>query len=116
MFCVFFSYNENRKVMDFGYPRSVIEDFPGVNSTINAAFYKGGEYKSPNSLGNIPYTVCTGTEESFALGAFTFFVIIIINKHRNVDFHLGFAIWSLIFIACAVCDFHSIISHSNSFM
>lgn len=40
---VFYSYNENRKVMDFGYPKYISEDFPGVNTTINAAFYKEGE-------------------------------------------------------------------------
>ncbi|MED6236281.1 hypothetical protein ATANTOWER_006948 [Ataeniobius toweri] len=38
---VYWSYNENRKVMDFGYPRSISEDFPGVNTTIDAAFYEG---------------------------------------------------------------------------
>ncbi|XP_037533693.1 matrilysin-like [Nematolebias whitei] len=37
---IYWSYNENRKVMDFGFPRSISEDFPGVNATINAAFYK----------------------------------------------------------------------------
>lgn len=40
---VFFSYNENRRVMDFGYPKYISEDFPGVNSTINAAVHKEGE-------------------------------------------------------------------------
>lgn len=38
-----FSYNENRRVMDFGYPKYISEDFPGVNATINAALYKDGE-------------------------------------------------------------------------
>lgn len=38
-----FSYNENRRVMDFGYPKYISEDFPGVNTTINAAFHKEGE-------------------------------------------------------------------------
>uniref|UniRef100_A0A3B3V0K8 Matrix metallopeptidase 20b (enamelysin) n=1 Tax=Poecilia latipinna TaxID=48699 RepID=A0A3B3V0K8_9TELE len=37
---IYWSYNENRKVMDFGYPRSISDDFPGINTTINAAFYK----------------------------------------------------------------------------
>ncbi|XP_013875395.1 matrilysin [Austrofundulus limnaeus] len=37
---MYWSYNENRKVMDFGYPKYIREDFPGVNATINAAFYK----------------------------------------------------------------------------
>uniref|UniRef100_A0A8C6KUL9 Matrix metallopeptidase 20b (enamelysin) n=1 Tax=Nothobranchius furzeri TaxID=105023 RepID=A0A8C6KUL9_NOTFU len=36
----YWSYNENRKIMDFGYPKYISEDFPGINSTINAAFYK----------------------------------------------------------------------------
>lgn len=48
--CVFYSFNENRKVMDFGFPRSIINDFPGVNSTINAAFYKSGEYLLTKAL------------------------------------------------------------------
>lgn len=39
----FLSYNENRRVMDFGYPKYISEDFPGINSTINAAVYKEGE-------------------------------------------------------------------------
>ncbi|XP_028275005.1 matrix metalloproteinase-20 [Parambassis ranga] len=39
---IYWSYNENRKVMDFGYPKYISEDFPGVNTTINAAFYKEG--------------------------------------------------------------------------
>lgn len=69
---VFFSYNENRKVMDFGFPRSISDDFPGVNATINAAFYKRSEYiaQCTHPLGNmIPNTVCTYLEESIALGA-----------------------------------------------
>lgn len=39
----FLSYNENRRVMDFGYPKYISENFPGINSTINAAVYKEGE-------------------------------------------------------------------------
>ncbi|KAM6932988.1 matrix metalloproteinase-20-like [Xenentodon cancila] len=37
---IYWSFNENRKVMDFGYPKYISEDFPGINTTINAAFYK----------------------------------------------------------------------------
>ncbi|CAG6006263.1 unnamed protein product [Menidia menidia] len=37
---IYWSYNENRKVMDSGYPKYIIERFPGVNSTIDAAFHK----------------------------------------------------------------------------
>lgn len=29
--------------MDFGYPKYISEDFPGINSTINAAVHKEGE-------------------------------------------------------------------------
>lgn len=29
--------------MDFGYPKYISEDFPGVNTTINAAVHKEGE-------------------------------------------------------------------------
>ncbi|KAG7223128.1 hypothetical protein INR49_015887 [Caranx melampygus] len=39
---IYWSYNENRRVMDFGYPKYISEDFPGVNTTINAAFHKEG--------------------------------------------------------------------------
>ncbi|XP_033970653.1 matrix metalloproteinase-20 [Trematomus bernacchii] len=39
---IYWSYNENRRVMDFGYPKYISEDFPGVNTTINAAVYKEG--------------------------------------------------------------------------
>ncbi|XP_072248964.1 matrix metalloproteinase-20 [Leuresthes tenuis] len=39
---IYWSYNENRKVMDFGYPKYISEGFPGVNTTIQAAFYKEG--------------------------------------------------------------------------
>ncbi|XP_026048023.1 matrix metalloproteinase-20 [Astatotilapia calliptera] len=39
---IYWSYNENRKVMDFGYPRFISEGFPGLNSTINAALHKDG--------------------------------------------------------------------------
>ncbi|KAM8853366.1 uncharacterized protein mmp20b [Synchiropus picturatus] len=39
---IYWSYNENRRVMDFGYPKYVTEDFPGINATINAAYYKDG--------------------------------------------------------------------------
>ncbi|XP_036973551.1 matrix metalloproteinase-20 [Acanthopagrus latus] len=39
---IYWSYNENRRVMDFGYPKYISEDFPGVNATINAALYKDG--------------------------------------------------------------------------
>uniref|UniRef100_A0A3Q3JJC2 Peptidase metallopeptidase domain-containing protein n=1 Tax=Monopterus albus TaxID=43700 RepID=A0A3Q3JJC2_MONAL len=38
----YWSYNENRRVMDFGYPKNISEGFPGVNATINAAVYKEG--------------------------------------------------------------------------
>ncbi|KAE8295522.1 Matrix metalloproteinase-20 [Larimichthys crocea] len=39
---IYWSYNENRRVMDFGYPKYISEDFPGVNTTINAALHKEG--------------------------------------------------------------------------
>ncbi|KAF0030793.1 hypothetical protein F2P81_017524 [Scophthalmus maximus] len=39
---IYWSYNENRRVMDFGYPKYISEDFPGVNETINAAVHKEG--------------------------------------------------------------------------
>ncbi|XP_053176483.1 matrix metalloproteinase-20-like [Scomber japonicus] len=39
---IYWSYNENRRVMDFGYPKYISEGFPGINSTINAAFHKEG--------------------------------------------------------------------------
>ncbi|XP_029963521.1 matrix metalloproteinase-20 [Salarias fasciatus] len=39
---IYWSYNENRKVMDFGYPKYISEDFPGINTTVNAAFHKEG--------------------------------------------------------------------------
>nr|XP_049581080.1 uncharacterized protein LOC125971944 [Syngnathus scovelli] len=43
---IYWSFNENRKVMDFGYPKYISEDFPGLTfpdlSTINAAFHKEG--------------------------------------------------------------------------
>uniref|UniRef100_A0A3Q3FTH7 Matrix metallopeptidase 20b (enamelysin) n=1 Tax=Labrus bergylta TaxID=56723 RepID=A0A3Q3FTH7_9LABR len=42
LYRAFFSYNENRRVMDFGYPKYISEDFPGVNTTINAAVHKDG--------------------------------------------------------------------------
>lgn len=29
--------------MDFGYPKYISEDFPGINSTINAAVHKEGK-------------------------------------------------------------------------
>lgn len=38
-----FSYNENRRIMDFGYPKYISEGFPGVNATINAAVHKDGK-------------------------------------------------------------------------
>uniref|UniRef100_A0A3B4UII6 Matrix metallopeptidase 20b (enamelysin) n=1 Tax=Seriola dumerili TaxID=41447 RepID=A0A3B4UII6_SERDU len=39
---IYWSYNENRRVMDFGFPKYISEDFPGVNTTINAAVHKEG--------------------------------------------------------------------------
>eukprot|EP00064_Thunnus_orientalis_P000476 superscaffoldBa00000025_g477 len=39
---IYWSYNENRRVMDFGYPKYISEDFPGLNTTINAAVHKEG--------------------------------------------------------------------------
>ncbi|KAM8904265.1 matrix metalloproteinase-20 [Spinachia spinachia] len=39
---VYWSYNENRRVMDFGYPKYIGEDFPGINTTIDAAVHKEG--------------------------------------------------------------------------
>ncbi|XP_076000895.1 matrix metalloproteinase-20 [Genypterus blacodes] len=39
---IYWSYNENRRIMDFGYPKYISEDFPGLNTTINAAIHKEG--------------------------------------------------------------------------
>ncbi|CAL8360900.1 unnamed protein product [Merluccius merluccius] len=39
---IYWSYNENRRVMDNGYPKFISEDFPGLNTTINAAIHKEG--------------------------------------------------------------------------
>ncbi|XP_026221076.1 matrix metalloproteinase-20-like [Anabas testudineus] len=39
---VYWSYNENRRVMDFGYPKYISDGFPGVNTTIDAALHKEG--------------------------------------------------------------------------
>ncbi|XP_016887343.2 matrix metalloproteinase-20 [Cynoglossus semilaevis] len=39
---IYWSYNENRRIMDFGYPKYISEGFPGVNATINAAVHKDG--------------------------------------------------------------------------
>ncbi|KAF7657401.1 hypothetical protein LDENG_00027870 [Lucifuga dentata] len=39
---IYWSYNENRRVMDIGYPKYISEDFPGLNTTINAAIHKEG--------------------------------------------------------------------------
>lgn len=41
-----FSYNENRRIMDFGYPKYISDGFPGVNATINAAVHKDGKKAS----------------------------------------------------------------------
>lgn len=43
LYYMFFSYNENRRVMDIGYPKYISEDFPGLNTTINAAIHKEGK-------------------------------------------------------------------------
>nr|WKW83402.1 mmp20 [Pampus argenteus] len=37
---IYWSYNENRRVMDSGYPKYISEGFPGLNTTINAAIHK----------------------------------------------------------------------------
>ncbi|CAL9684288.1 unnamed protein product [Knipowitschia caucasica] len=41
---IYWSYNENKRVMDRGFPKYIYEDFPGLNNTetINAAFHKEG--------------------------------------------------------------------------
>ncbi|KAM7413464.1 hypothetical protein PAMA_020722 [Pampus argenteus] len=39
---IYWSYNENRRVMDSGYPKYISEGFPGLNTTINAAIHKEG--------------------------------------------------------------------------
>lgn len=39
----FLSYNENRRVMDIGYPQYISDDFPGVDGNINAAVHKDGK-------------------------------------------------------------------------
>ncbi|XP_077467480.1 uncharacterized protein LOC144083466 [Stigmatopora argus] len=44
---IYWSYNENRRVMDFGYPKYISEDFPGINSTINAAVHKEAPTVAP---------------------------------------------------------------------
>ena len=50
--------------MDFGYPKYISEDFPGVNATINAALYKDGE---PEWL-LFPAVLYDGTEKCAACG------------------------------------------------
>uniref|UniRef100_A0A4W5RQA6 Matrix metallopeptidase 20b (enamelysin) n=1 Tax=Hucho hucho TaxID=62062 RepID=A0A4W5RQA6_9TELE len=39
---IYYSYNENRRVIDAGYPQYISDDFPGLKSTIDAAVYKDG--------------------------------------------------------------------------
>ncbi|XP_055736413.1 matrix metalloproteinase-20-like [Salvelinus fontinalis] len=39
---IYYSYNENRRVMDAGYPQYISDDFQGLNTTIDAAVYKDG--------------------------------------------------------------------------
>ncbi|XP_067363858.1 matrix metalloproteinase-20-like [Channa argus] len=39
---IYWSYNEKQRIMDSGYPKSISEDFPGINGTINAAVHKEG--------------------------------------------------------------------------
>lgn len=41
----FISYDENKKKMDAGFPKSIEQSFPGVTGKITAAFqYKGGYF------------------------------------------------------------------------
>uniref|UniRef100_A0A8C6T5U9 Matrix metallopeptidase 20b (enamelysin) n=1 Tax=Neogobius melanostomus TaxID=47308 RepID=A0A8C6T5U9_9GOBI len=49
---IYWSYNEKRRVMDFGYPKYIYEDFPGLNTTetMNAAFHKEGKAASVLSI------------------------------------------------------------------
>lgn len=37
------SYDESRNQMDFGYPRYITWDFPGIGSKVDAAFENYGE-------------------------------------------------------------------------
>ncbi|XP_062328251.1 matrilysin-like [Osmerus eperlanus] len=39
---IYWSYNENRRVMDIGYPQYISDDFPGVDGNISAAVHKDG--------------------------------------------------------------------------
>uniref|UniRef100_A0A674EKN7 Matrix metallopeptidase 20b (enamelysin) n=1 Tax=Salmo trutta TaxID=8032 RepID=A0A674EKN7_SALTR len=39
---IYYSYNENRRVMDAGYPQYISDDFQGLNTIIDAAVYKDG--------------------------------------------------------------------------
>ncbi|XP_068173233.1 matrix metalloproteinase-20-like [Antennarius striatus] len=39
---VYWSYNENRRVMDLGYPKNISDDFPGIDAAINAALHRDG--------------------------------------------------------------------------
>uniref|UniRef100_A0A3Q2Y5J8 Matrix metallopeptidase 20b (enamelysin) n=1 Tax=Hippocampus comes TaxID=109280 RepID=A0A3Q2Y5J8_HIPCM len=39
---IYWRYNIHTRVMDFGYPKYISEDFPALNSTINAAIHKDG--------------------------------------------------------------------------
>ncbi|KAJ3591132.1 hypothetical protein NHX12_009079 [Muraenolepis orangiensis] len=40
---LYWSYNENRRIMDNGYPKYISDDFPGLNATIHAAIHKEEE-------------------------------------------------------------------------
>ncbi|XP_036417883.1 matrix metalloproteinase-20 [Colossoma macropomum] len=39
---LYWRYNESQKVMEDSYPRSISDDFPGINKTISAAVHKYG--------------------------------------------------------------------------
>lgn len=54
-FICHFSYNENRRIMDNGYPKYISDDFPGLNTTINAAIHKEGEINFKNRYISMHY-------------------------------------------------------------
>lgn len=44
--CVTHSYDETAETMDSGYPRSIEDDFPGIEDEVDAAAYHYGIIKS----------------------------------------------------------------------
>lgn len=77
------SYDEATGTMDRGYPRSIEDDFPGMDDEVDAAAYYYGIVKSQISIFNVYSKYTLNTQHLVCIGFLTLFPF---SSYRTVVF------------------------------